>query len=123
MLPFLYGAAYHASVVPAVIIIAGLVAEAAAGLATAYLYGTGRPGLNSLAMGVGLLATVALDVVLIPPLGATGAAIASAVTYLLTDLALVLMMLRHRARQQTMGTGPRPGVPEPGGTLPEVTAS
>ncbi len=98
LLPLVYGAAYQASVLPALIIIAGLVAEAAAGLATAYLYGSGRPGVNSLAMGGGLVATVALDFALIPSLGAVGAAIASAITYLLTDLLLVLMMLRHRAR-------------------------
>ncbi|HEU5045968.1 MAG TPA: polysaccharide biosynthesis C-terminal domain-containing protein [Nocardioidaceae bacterium] len=124
VLPLLYGPAYKHSVLPAVIIIAGLVVEAAAGLATAYLYGTGRPGLNSLAMGVGLLATLALDLALIPPFHAVGAAIASAVTYLLTDLVLVLMMLRHRARQQKMGTVPsRAGDPEPERSLPEVSAS
>ena len=102
VLPFLYGAAYKASVLPALIIIAGLVLEAAAGLATAYLYGTGRPGQNSMAMGIGLLATVGLDLVLIPSFGAVGAAVASAVTYLLTDLALVLMMLRHRSRDHAV---------------------
>jgi O-antigen/teichoic acid export membrane protein len=124
VLPLLYGPAYKHSVLPAVIIIAGLVVEAAAGLATAYLYGTGRPGLNSLAMGVGLLATLALDLALIPPFHAVGAAIAPAVTYLLTDLVLVLMMLRHRARQQKMGTVPsRAGDPEPERSLPEVSAS
>jgi O-antigen/teichoic acid export membrane protein len=111
VLPLVYGPAYHASVLPAVIIIAGLVAEAAAGLATAYLYGTGRPGLNSLAMGAGMLATLVLDLVLIPPLHANGAAIASAITYLLTDLVLVAMMLRHRARAGSAAATPEVATP------------
>jgi len=119
VLPLVYGPAYHASVLPAVIIIAGLVAEAAAGLATAYLYGTGRPGLNSLAMGAGMVATLALDLILIPPFHAIGAAVASAITYLLTDLVLVAMMLRHRARTRT--APPPTGVPDQ--IAPEVPTS
>lgn len=97
VLPFLYGGSFTAAVLPAVIIVAGLVGQAAAGLATAYLYGAGRPGINSVAMGLGVLVTVALDLALIPTYGAVGAAVASAVTYVLTDLALVVMMLRCQA--------------------------
>jgi Na+-driven multidrug efflux pump len=40
-------------------------------------------------MAVGLAVTVVLDVVLIPPFGAVGAAIASAVAYATSALALV----------------------------------
>ena len=39
-------------------------------------------------MGGGLVVTVALDLALIPPFGATGAAIASAVAYVTSTLAL-----------------------------------
>ena len=116
VLPLLYGEDFSASVVPAYILIGGLVGEVAAGLATAYLYGAGRPGLNSIAMAVGVAVTVVLDLLLIPRYGATGAAVASAATYLLADGLLVLMMLRHSARHGVAASGalvPAPGAPAP----------
>ena len=61
---------------------------------TGFLYGVGRPGLNSWAMAVGLVGTVALDLLLIPPFEATGAAVASAVAYLAASLALVWFFRR-----------------------------
>jgi O-antigen/teichoic acid export membrane protein len=94
LLPALYGHEFVESVVPAVIIVVGLVASPAGGLASGYLLGTRRPGTNSLVQGVGLLATLALDLLLIPHFGVVGAAVASAVAYLLTDLSTLLVM-RH----------------------------
>jgi O-antigen/teichoic acid export membrane protein len=83
-LPLLFGSAFHAAIEPACILLIGLAVEGAAAVASAYLWGAGRPGANSVGMGVGVVVTVALDVVLIPRLGATGAAIASSVAYLST---------------------------------------
>ena len=54
VLPLLYGAAFAGATVPALILLAGLLGEGLAGLLTAYLYGIGRPGANSLAMAVGV---------------------------------------------------------------------
>jgi O-antigen/teichoic acid export membrane protein len=88
LIPALYGHAFHAAVTPMRIIVVGLALEGVAGVITGYLYGTGRPGLNSWAMGAGLALTVVLDFALIPPLGATGAALASAVAYITSTLAL-----------------------------------
>ena len=98
VLPLVYGAAFGGAVVPAWILLGGLVTEGLAGLLTAYLYGIGRPGANSLAMAVGVLVTVTLDLVLIPSHGAVGAAIASAVAYLTTTAAL-LVAFRLLARE------------------------
>lgn len=89
VLPLIYGRSFSGAVGPARILLIGLAGEGIAGVITAYLYGRGRPGLNSLAMGAGVVVTVALDVALIKPFGAVGAAWASAVAYLVTDLALV----------------------------------
>ena len=55
----------------------GCCCAGASGVASGYLYGRGRPGLNSLGLGLGLVATVALDLALIPTYGALGAAVAS----------------------------------------------
>ena len=77
----LYGSAFRGAVVPAEIIIFGLSIEGAAAVSSAYLLGVGRPGLNSVGMGVGASITVTLDLILIPKYGALGGAITSAVTY------------------------------------------
>jgi O-antigen/teichoic acid export membrane protein len=90
LLPIIYGEAFRPAIVPAYILLFGLAPEGLAGVATAYLYGSGRPGLNSLAMGVGVAVTVALDLLLIPRLGATGAAIASTAAYLTTTVVLTV---------------------------------
>ena len=90
-LPVVYGPAYHGAVVPAEIIIIGLSVEGAAAVASAFLLGGGRPGLNSIGMGVGTAITVTLDVLLIPRYGALGGAITSAITYAVTALVLTCL--------------------------------
>ncbi|HST66302.1 MAG TPA: polysaccharide biosynthesis C-terminal domain-containing protein, partial [Mycobacteriales bacterium] len=102
LLPLLYGRAFHGAIVPAWILLAGLVGEGIAGLVTAYLYGVGRPGVNSLAMGAGVLVTVVLDLLLIPRHGAVGAAVASAVAYLTTTATLVFAFHQLASRRRTV---------------------
>jgi lipopolysaccharide/colanic/teichoic acid biosynthesis glycosyltransferase len=97
-LPIIYGRAFRAAVTPAEIIIVGLSIEGAAAVASAFLVGRGRPGLNSIGMGVGATITVTLDVILIPRYGALGGAITSAVTYLITTTVLVALA-RHQFRR------------------------
>jgi O-antigen/teichoic acid export membrane protein len=89
LIPLVYGSQFGDAVVPAEIILAGLALEGVGGVITGFLYGIGRPGLNSWAMGVGLAVTVVLDLLLIPRFGATGAAAASAAAYTSTSLALM----------------------------------
>lgn len=90
VLPWVYGSSFDGAVRPAWILLAGLLGEGVAGLVSAYLYGVGRPGLNSLAVGAGVVVTVIGDILLIRSLGAVGAAIASAVAYLTTTAALLV---------------------------------
>ena len=89
-----YGDQFDSAVAPAQVLVIGMLLGSGAGVASGYLYGRGRPGLNSWALGLGLAATVVLDILLIPPLGVMGAAIASTTTYLLADLALIVLLLR-----------------------------
>jgi lipopolysaccharide/colanic/teichoic acid biosynthesis glycosyltransferase/O-antigen/teichoic acid export membrane protein len=103
-LPILYGKAFQLAVTPAEIIIVGLSVEGAAAVASAFLLGRGRPGLNSIGMGVGAVITVTLDAILIPRYGALGGAITSAVTYLTTTVVLVLL-----ARGQIRAIAPADG--------------
>ncbi|MDQ2755588.1 MAG: polysaccharide biosynthesis C-terminal domain-containing protein [Actinomycetota bacterium] len=94
VLPALYGHEFIGSVLPAVVIVVGLVASPAGGLASGYLLGTRRPGTNSMVQGVGLVLTLGLDLLLIPSFGILGAAVASAVAYAVTDLTLLLVLQR-----------------------------
>jgi len=106
-LPIIYGKAFRSAVTPAEIIIIGLSVEGAAAVASAFLLGRGRPGLNSVGMGVGATITVTLDVILIPRYGAIGGAITSAVTYLTTTMVLVMLARRQfRAITRTHGYAP-----------------
>ena len=90
----LYGGQFASATVPAQILILGMVGSGAAGVSSGYLYGRGRPGLNSVATGIGLAVTVVLDIILIPTHHAVGAAIASTAAYLVTDSLLIAILLR-----------------------------
>ena len=94
VIPAVYGSAFGSAITPARIILLGLALEGVAAVISAFLYGVGRPGLNSWGMAAGLMATLALDILLIPRFGAVGAAAASAVAYATTTLALVCFFSR-----------------------------
>jgi O-antigen/teichoic acid export membrane protein len=104
VLPLAYGADFHASAAPAYVLLAGLSGGVVTGIASAYLAGTGRPGLGSVGIGAGLAVTVVLDVLLIPRWHVMGAAVASTAAYLTT--AAVLMALFRKA-----SATPRPKTP------------
>jgi O-antigen/teichoic acid export membrane protein/O-antigen ligase len=89
LLPYVYGQAFTSAMLPACILLFGLIGEGVAGLVSAYLYAVGRPGANSLALGVSVVVTIVLDLTLIPRYHAVGAAAASAVAYLVSSAALV----------------------------------
>jgi O-antigen/teichoic acid export membrane protein len=93
-LPVAFGSAFDGAVVPACVLLAGLSVEGAAAVSSAYLWGSGQPGANAIAMGTGVVVTVALDVVLIGQLGALGAAIASTVAYLVTTAVMTWIAYR-----------------------------
>jgi O-antigen/teichoic acid export membrane protein len=57
--------------------------------------GRGRPGLVSASSAIALGATVVLDLVLIPPFGIVGAAVASLVAYSIAAAAMVAFFLRE----------------------------
>jgi O-antigen/teichoic acid export membrane protein len=90
LLPLVYGPEFSGAMLPAYILLFGLIGEGVAGLVSAYLYGVGRPGANSIALGVSVVVTVGLDLALIPHYHAVGAALASAAAYLTSSAALLV---------------------------------
>jgi O-antigen/teichoic acid export membrane protein len=111
VLPLLYGEAFAGAVLPTCVLLVGLTVEGAAAVASAYLWGIGRPGANSAAMAAGVLVTVVLDVLLIPRHGAMGAAIASSSAYLVTTAVLVVLTDRL-SRQVSAAAGAPSGLQE-----------
>ena len=63
-----YGRAFTGAMLPALILLFGLIGEGVAGLVSAYLYGGGPAGANSLALGVSVVVTVVLDLTAHPAL-------------------------------------------------------
>jgi O-antigen/teichoic acid export membrane protein len=107
VMALLYGARFADAVPQARVLLAGMLLAGAAGVASAYLYARGRPGVNSLVLGVGLLLTVVLDLLLIPAHGALGAAWASTAAYLVTDALLIATTLRWTSRARAVSAGER----------------
>ncbi len=79
-------------------ILPGVVAYSAVAILSRYITGQGRPGAATAVMLVGLAANIASNVVLIPALGISGAAIASSISYALTAVLMVTLFLRLSGR-------------------------
>lgn len=127
-IPLLFGQAFTPAVLMTQILFAGCVASGAAAVLGAGLMAAGRPGLRSLCQGLGALATVPLLLVLVPVLGGRGAALATALTYvLLAGLMAVLLarstavgvrecLVPRRSDYQVLGRGIRGAARRPRGT-------
>lgn len=82
LLPIVFGTAFRASVEPFLWLLPGALGFAATAVFSNALVASTSPGLSSLGPLVSLVAGVALDLVLIPRFGATGAAAAASTAFL-----------------------------------------
>lgn len=73
---------------------------------TSDISGRGYPQYNSIAAGLALVATVALDIVLIPSMGIIGAALASTISYSMTFVLSVVFYLLVAKTPAAGGSGP-----------------
>lgn len=89
-----YGSQFHGAVAPMLILLPAMWFLGAAQVVSGDLRGRGRPGLSSTLAGATAAVTVALDLALIPPFGATGAAVASCVAYVVYGIASILTVSR-----------------------------
>jgi len=104
VIPAVYGSEFDGASTPARIILLALAFEGVAAVITAFLYGAGRPGLYSIAMGAGLVATVILDLLLIPRFEEVGAAVASAIAYTTSTVVLIWLFSSTGRRPETAAT-------------------
>jgi O-antigen/teichoic acid export membrane protein len=84
-----YGPAYAGSVPPLLALLPGVVAFMAASVLASYIAGLGQLRINLIISVIALCATVPLDLLLIPRIGAVGAAMASTVSYTLSAVVTV----------------------------------
>ncbi len=98
-IPMVYGAGFAASVLPLVVLLAGVAAFSVVNvLGGGYLAGIGRPQDNMRVAWVALAVTTAGDLLLIPRLGIAGAALASTASYL-TSAVLTVYLFRRKTSQ------------------------
>lgn len=81
LVPLLYGDTFAGAVRAVYLLVPGIAALSFSWIIGAYFEGTGRPQYVAVAVAVGLLFTVALDLLLIPRFGIYGAAAASSISY------------------------------------------
>lgn len=89
-----YGTAFHAALVPMLILLPGVCMLGLGFVVAGDLSGRGRPGLASVLSGLSAAVTTALDFVLIPGSGPVGAAIASLCGYSVLGLVSVVVLRR-----------------------------
>jgi O-antigen/teichoic acid export membrane protein len=82
VLPAVFGDAFDESVIPFLWLLPGTFGYAASAVFSNALVGSSSPGLSSLGPMVSLVVGFGLDLALIPPFGATGAAAAASVAFL-----------------------------------------
>jgi O-antigen/teichoic acid export membrane protein len=95
LVQFLFGPAFHQSVVGVWLLLPGIVALGVARVLAGYLLGRNRQQVDLVASLAGVVMTITLDLVLIPRYGFSGAAVASSIAYA-TALAVDLTwVVRH----------------------------
>ena len=97
LLPFIFGAEFEPSVEPFLWRLPGVFGYTAISIFTNALLGVSSPGRSSLGWLCALISGLALDVVLIPPFGAEGAAIAASAAFLLGGFVAMLMFRARMA--------------------------
>jgi O-antigen/teichoic acid export membrane protein len=85
----LYGVAFEPAAAILSILIIGIIPYCLFTVFRGYYAGAGKLLIIVKATGAGLLATLALDLILIPQYGITGAAVASAISYLISAIWLI----------------------------------
>jgi O-antigen/teichoic acid export membrane protein len=95
LLPVVFGAPFEASVAPFLWLLPGALGFAATAVFSSALMAGSSPGLSSVGPLVSLVLGLALDVVLIPRFGASGAAAAASAAFLVGGSAAVVVFRRR----------------------------
>jgi len=114
LIVLIYGEAFASAYVPMLALLPGVVLLGGAKVLTNDIAGRGYPHYNSIATGISLIVTVALDLLLIPRLGILGASLASTASYsILFAIAIAFYLSVSRRAAPTL-QDPKSGQAEPG---------
>jgi O-antigen/teichoic acid export membrane protein/peptidoglycan/xylan/chitin deacetylase (PgdA/CDA1 family) len=91
LIPLVFGSDYTASTTPFVILSIGAFGYAASAIFSGGLLGASRPGRSSFGPFTSLVLGVTLDLILIPPFGAVGAALAATIAFAAGGLVAALL--------------------------------
>lgn len=105
----IYGNAFVPAIPALWLLMPGIVLFAPVNVIAAYLAGSGRPELNLVTSAASLVATLVLDLVLIPPYGIAGAAIATSASYLVAAVVIGNLFARHSKRSMSSAFWPQHG--------------
>ncbi len=94
VIPLLFGDSFVDAVAPFWILIPGTIAFSVARVVVQYLAGAKRPRWNTTIASVGAGVTLAISLVLIPSMGASGAAAATSIAYVASTCVALLAFLR-----------------------------
>lgn len=93
LLPALFGAAYLPALVPLWFLLPGMIGLTLYKTLYTYLLARNYPSIGILSTGLALVATLSLDLLLIPQMGIVGAAIASSIAYTINGLVILIAFL------------------------------
>ena len=109
LIPIVFGPSFHASVTPFLLLLPGLIGFTAMIVFSNALVASSLPSLSSVAPAVCFVVGVALDFVLIPFFGASGAAGAASLGYLAAGLTALLVYRRRVPFHWIELVVPKPG--------------
>lgn len=89
----LYGSEYITAVLPLILLLPGVWTLSIGKLLSIHLAGIGKPEIGTLGAFISLIATIILDILLIPTIGITGAAIASSVAYSIATIVYLITFI------------------------------
>lgn len=90
----LFGSAFLPAIQPLKILLPGVVALGSTKVLTNEIVGRGRPIINTIAAGVSLIINILLNILLIPAMGISGAALASTISYSVTSIIVFIVFIR-----------------------------
>ncbi len=95
LIPLVFGSEFRASIVPLACILPGIVMLSLATTPSSYLAGMGHPGDLTIAAGLNVFVNITANVILDPLFGATGAAIASSLSYAASAILIITFFVRR----------------------------
>lgn len=102
LIPLVYGGAFRASIVPLALLLPGIVATSMSSSLSSWLSGKGHPGDPAAANVTNMVVNVGANLLLVPRLGAAGAALASSISYSAAS-ALIMWRFRERSSSRLLG--------------------